>query len=134
MAILIVCWPVKLTWYNKEINCIGSFWSKKLHSGPDFQKNCIRSLIKCSCPGSRIWTLLYPWSLQVTNNLISLCQSRILRIPAVSTGCDRKKVLFNTCCVIVTFACDHSSRWEIFVASLKLWNGNQKTCQWQHSW
>ena len=61
MAILIVCWPVKLTWYNKEINCIGSFWSKKLHSGPDLQKNCIQSLIKCICPGRRIWTLLYPW-------------------------------------------------------------------------
>ena len=62
MAILFVCWPVKLTWYNKEINCIGSFWSKKLHSGPDLQKNCIQSLIKCICPGRRIWTLLYPCS------------------------------------------------------------------------
>ena len=61
MAISFVCWPVKLTWYNKEINCIGSFWSKKLHSGPDLQKNCIQSLIKCICPGRRIWTLLYPW-------------------------------------------------------------------------
>ena len=62
MAISFVCWPVKLTWYNKEINCIGSFWSKKLHSGPDLQKNCIQSLIKCICPGRRIWTLLYPWN------------------------------------------------------------------------
>ena len=60
MAISFVCWPVKLTWYNKEINCIGSFLSKKLHSGPDLQKNCIQSLIKCICPGRRILTLLYP--------------------------------------------------------------------------
>ena len=28
--------------------------------------------------------------LKVTNNFISLCQSRILRLPAVSTGCDKK--------------------------------------------
>ena len=29
---------------------------------------------------------------------------------------------------------ESSPRWEIFVASLRLWNGNQKTYQWQHSW
>ena len=71
--------------------------------------------------------------LKVTNNFISLCQSRVLRIPAVSTGqCPTD---------IVHWKMDNDGelrifcyRWGIFAASLKLWNGNQKNYQWPPSW
>ena len=67
--------------------------------------------------------------LKVTNNFISLCQSRVLRIPAVSTGqCPLENGQWWG---IENFSCH---RWGIFAASLKLWNGNQKNYQWPPSW
>ena len=51
---------IEQTVFILQKNCIGSFWSKKLHSGPDLQKNCIWSLIYCSDPGHSKRTLLYP--------------------------------------------------------------------------
>ena len=51
----------KLHWIILEQKtAFGAWFTKKLHLGPDLQKNCIRSLIYCSGPGHSKGTLLYP--------------------------------------------------------------------------
>ena len=62
--------------YWQLINCIVSFWSKKLHSGPDLQKNCIQSLIYCSGPGNSTGTILYPCLIALVEKWTSAQQKR----------------------------------------------------------
>ena len=60
--------------------------------------------------------------LKVTNNFISLCQSRVLRIPAVSL-IQKDEIVMKSL-----------FRWDNPVVYLKLSNGNQRNCPWQHLW
>ena len=107
-------WSILKRDYNMSFQAKFTVFVSFLHHGDDLQDldNLVMDEI----------LIFYKDAFKVTNNFISLCQSRILRIPAVS-------LIWNCEIVLILFF-----RWDNPVVSLKLSNGNQRSCPWQHLW